>query len=141
MQAGNMQPQPAGANGNPLAHNGSGTVHRNGRPISGTHAQHAGQPPQAQGNRNRSGTGGGNQFEGARSPPGAKSEFRSEAGRRRLTDKQAKDLSHVPCKFFRQGQCQAGAACPFSHDYDHSEQPCKYFSKVSLAPESSHEYR
>ncbi|KAJ7599133.1 hypothetical protein C8J56DRAFT_849194 [Mycena floridula] len=27
----------------------------------------------------------------------------------------AKDLSHVPCKFFRVGSCTAGASCPFSH--------------------------
>ena len=42
------------------------------------------------------------------------------------------DTSHVPCKFFKQGQCQAGSACPFSHSLDASkfEQPCKYFSKV-----------
>ena len=43
------------------------------------------------------------------------------------------DTSHVPCKFFKVGQCQAGKACPFSHSTDSSkfEQPCKYFSKVS----------
>lgn len=27
----------------------------------------------------------------------------------------AKDLSHVPCKFYRVGSCTAGASCPFSH--------------------------
>lgn len=27
----------------------------------------------------------------------------------------SKDLSHVPCKFFRVGSCTAGASCPFSH--------------------------
>lgn len=26
-----------------------------------------------------------------------------------------KDLSHVPCKFFKVGSCTAGSACPFSH--------------------------
>lgn len=26
-----------------------------------------------------------------------------------------KDLSHVPCKFFRVGSCTAGSSCPFSH--------------------------
>lgn len=42
------------------------------------------------------------------------------------------DTSHVPCKFFRSGQCQAGKACPFSHSTDVStvDTPCKYFSKV-----------
>ncbi|KAK1753764.1 zinc finger protein LEE1 [Echria macrotheca] len=48
-------------------------------------------------------------FEGPRSPP---------------------NTSHVPCKFFRQGACQAGNACPFSHDLSSaSETVCKYFSK------------
>ncbi|KAL0069277.1 hypothetical protein AAF712_003642 [Marasmius tenuissimus] len=27
----------------------------------------------------------------------------------------AKDLSHVPCKFFKVGSCTAGSSCPFSH--------------------------
>ena len=41
------------------------------------------------------------------------------------------DTSHVPCKFFRQGACQAGSACPFSHDLGAaSETVCKYFAKV-----------
>ncbi|ODQ68166.1 hypothetical protein NADFUDRAFT_14299, partial [Nadsonia fulvescens var. elongata DSM 6958] len=41
------------------------------------------------------------------------------------------DLSHVPCKFFRLGGCQAGTACPFSHSLDLTMQqaPCKYFQK------------
>ncbi|KAF5314624.1 hypothetical protein D9611_007280 [Ephemerocybe angulata] len=29
--------------------------------------------------------------------------------------KSAKDLSHVPCKFFKVGGCTAGPSCPFSH--------------------------
>ncbi|KJZ73447.1 hypothetical protein HIM_07241 [Hirsutella minnesotensis 3608] len=42
----------------------------------------------------------------------------------------AADTSHVPCKFFRQGACQAGNACPFSHDIGASaETVCKYFAK------------
>lgn len=42
-----------------------------------------------------------------------------------------KDYSHVPCKFFVQGNCQAGDSCPFSHDLNNStsEQVCKYFQK------------
>lgn len=44
-----------------------------------------------------------------------------------------KNLSHVPCKFFKQGICQAGKSCPFSHDLDGStgadKLPCKYFQK------------
>jgi hypothetical protein len=48
-------------------------------------------------------------FDGPRSPP---------------------NTSHVPCKFFRQGACQAGNACPFSHDLGAaSETVCKYFAK------------
>ncbi|TID22267.1 hypothetical protein E6O75_ATG11061 [Venturia nashicola] len=52
---------------------------------------------------------GQNGLAGARSPPSART------------------TSHVPCKFFRQGACQAGKACPFLH----SEAPtaCKYFQK------------
>ncbi|KAJ1324203.1 E3 ubiquitin-protein ligase makorin [Microdochium nivale] len=53
--------------------------------------------------------GGRERFEGPRSPP---------------------NTSHVPCKFFRQGACQAGSACPFSHDLGHAaETVCKYFAK------------
>lgn len=44
-----------------------------------------------------------------------------------------KNLSHVPCKFFKQGVCQAGSSCPFSHNFDGSlgadKLPCKYFQK------------
>mmetsp|Transcript_6577 Transcript_6577/g.6474 ORF Transcript_6577/g.6474 Transcript_6577/m.6474 type:complete len:391 (-) Transcript_6577:245-1417(-) len=44
-----------------------------------------------------------------------------------------KNLSHVPCKFYRQGICQAGSSCPFSHNFDGSlaaeKLPCKYFQK------------
>ena len=42
-----------------------------------------------------------------------------------------KNLSHVPCKFFKQGNCQAGDSCPFSHEIDGAlaadRLPCKYF--------------
>lgn len=48
-------------------------------------------------------------FDGPRSPP---------------------NTAHVPCKFFRQGACQAGNACPFSHDLGAAaENVCKYFAK------------
>ncbi|KAJ5930735.1 Zinc finger CCCH-type [Penicillium verhagenii] len=42
-----------------------------------------------------------------------------------------KNTKHVPCKFFRQGACQAGPACPFLHSTDSTIDyaPCKYFSK------------
>ncbi|KAB5533464.1 hypothetical protein GE09DRAFT_361741 [Coniochaeta sp. 2T2.1] len=40
------------------------------------------------------------------------------------------NTSHVPCKFFKQGACQAGNTCPFNHDLSHaSETVCKYFAK------------
>ncbi|KAJ3547363.1 hypothetical protein NM208_g1550 [Fusarium decemcellulare] len=40
------------------------------------------------------------------------------------------DTSHIPCKFFRQGACLAGNACPFSHDRSQgTESICKYFAK------------
>ncbi|KAL7272101.1 hypothetical protein RUND412_005111 [Rhizina undulata] len=57
--------------------------------------------------------GPGVPFDASRSPPGSK------------------NLNHVPCKFFRQGACQAGKACPFSHSNDPAsdQAPCKYFSK------------
>ena len=42
------------------------------------------------------------------------------------------DTSHVPCKFFRLGTCQAGSTCVFSHSIDTAAEvaPCKYFAKV-----------
>lgn len=43
-----------------------------------------------------------------------------------------KNYSHVPCKFFRQGACQAGNSCPFSHSLNvlaADQTPCKYFQK------------
>ncbi|CAI7668090.1 unnamed protein product [Penicillium bialowiezense] len=42
-----------------------------------------------------------------------------------------KNTKHVPCKFFRQGACQAGPACPFLHSTDAGIEyaPCKYFAK------------
>ncbi|WEW60389.1 hypothetical protein PRK78_005874 [Emydomyces testavorans] len=43
----------------------------------------------------------------------------------------SKNTKHVPCKFFRQGTCQAGPACPFLHSTDSAvdSAPCKYFTK------------
>ncbi|KAH7327730.1 hypothetical protein B0I35DRAFT_447899 [Stachybotrys elegans] len=52
---------------------------------------------------------GAPRFDGPRSPP---------------------NTAHVPCKFFRQGACQAGNSCPFSHDLGAAaENICKYFAK------------
>ncbi|PLB51741.1 hypothetical protein P170DRAFT_443882 [Aspergillus steynii IBT 23096] len=41
------------------------------------------------------------------------------------------NTKHVPCKFYRQGACQAGPACPFLHSTDSAIDyaPCKYFTK------------
>ncbi|GHJ84284.1 hypothetical protein NliqN6_0686 [Naganishia liquefaciens] len=43
-----------------------------------------------------------------------------------------KDLSHVPCRFFKVGGCTAGLACPFSHSLaepGHQKQVCQWFIK------------
>jgi hypothetical protein len=46
----------------------------------------------------------------------------------------AKDLSHVPCKFFKVGSCTAGSTCPFSHhlaEPGQQKQVCTWFVKGS----------
>jgi hypothetical protein len=56
----------------------------------------------------------------------------------------AKDLSHVPCKFFKVGSCTAGSSCPFSHSITEPGQSkdicawyvkgnCKFGHKCALA--------
>ncbi|THH26953.1 hypothetical protein EUX98_g7227 [Antrodiella citrinella] len=43
-----------------------------------------------------------------------------------------KDLSHVPCKFFRVGSCTAGSSCPFSHsalEPGQHKETCAWFIK------------
>lgn len=74
-------------------------------------------------------------FDGPRSPPNTKSKDPYQCNilaPRSRADRYPADTSHVPCKFFRSGQCQAGKACPFSHSTDVStvDTPCKYFAKV-----------
>ncbi|KAJ5965993.1 hypothetical protein N7481_012707 [Penicillium waksmanii] len=61
----------------------------------------------------------------ARSPPNPTNKTNSS------TPLSSADTKHVPCKFFRQGACQAGPACPFLHSTDTAIDyaPCKYFSK------------
>ncbi|KZV94360.1 hypothetical protein EXIGLDRAFT_737112 [Exidia glandulosa HHB12029] len=55
-----------------------------------------------------------------------------------------KDLSHVPCKFFKVDACTAGASCPFSHSLVEPGRPkdvctwfvkgnCKFGHKCALA--------
>lgn len=118
------------SNGFPACSNGDGAV-----PVPG------GPPPQHPqvtngGLRHRAATGGG-VFDGPRSPPSTKSKKPEHEGRAtgRQADCSCPDTSHVPCKFFRSGQCQAGKACPFSHSTDVStaDTPCKYFAKVGAA--------
>ncbi|KAI7870228.1 hypothetical protein BDF14DRAFT_1721416, partial [Spinellus fusiger] len=43
----------------------------------------------------------------------------------------AASLSHVPCKFYKQGTCTAGASCIFSHSTDTRSETavCRYFLK------------
>ncbi|OCH86969.1 hypothetical protein OBBRIDRAFT_187487 [Obba rivulosa] len=44
----------------------------------------------------------------------------------------AKDLSHVPCKFFKVGSCTAGSSCPFSHSIlepGQQKEVCAWFVK------------
>ncbi|KAF9051277.1 hypothetical protein BJ165DRAFT_1326211, partial [Panaeolus papilionaceus] len=44
----------------------------------------------------------------------------------------AKDLSHVPCKFFKVGGCTAGSSCPFSHssaEPGSQKEACTWFVK------------
>ncbi|KAG8713680.1 hypothetical protein FRC11_011463 [Ceratobasidium sp. 423] len=46
----------------------------------------------------------------------------------------SKDLSHVPCKFFRVGGCTAGPSCPFSHhvaEPGETKSVCTWFVKGS----------
>lgn len=81
-------------------------------------------------------------FAGPRSPPNNKSRSRYDAANLHQQFLTCADTSHVPCKFYRQGACQAGKACPFLHsDEPLTERaPCKYFTKVrrALGPRPSH---
>lgn len=70
-------------------------------------------------------------FAGPRSPPNNKSASPCAFSFSLPSLLTAPDTSHVPCKFYRQGACQAGKACPFLHsDEPLTERaPCKYFTK------------
>ncbi|KZV61331.1 hypothetical protein PENSPDRAFT_619205 [Peniophora sp. CONT] len=60
---------------------------------------------------------------------GDKGERKGKGG---ASSKSAKDLSHVPCKFYRVGACTAGASCPFSHsafEPGQSKDTCAWFIK------------
>lgn len=48
------------------------------------------------------------------------------------SNKNFKNYSHIPCKFFKKGKCQAGRSCPFSHNLDFDQAcniPCEFFLK------------
>jgi hypothetical protein len=45
----------------------------------------------------------------------AKKSSSTSAGSGAATAGKTKDLSHVPCKFYKVGSCTAGSSCPFSH--------------------------
>ncbi|KAG8704482.1 hypothetical protein FRC08_002209 [Ceratobasidium sp. 394] len=58
---------------------------------------------------------------------------KDRAGKGKASSK-SKDLSHVPCKFFKVGGCTAGPACPFSHHVSEpgeSKNVCTWFVKGS----------
>ncbi|KAN0125919.1 hypothetical protein V8E52_001126 [Russula decolorans] len=67
-----------------------------------------------------------------------------EKGQKSKGSTKTKDLSHVPCKFFKVGSCTAGVSCPFSHANNEPGQPkgvcawfvkgnCKFGHKCALA--------
>ncbi|KAA1472373.1 hypothetical protein DENSPDRAFT_800883 [Dentipellis sp. KUC8613] len=67
-----------------------------------------------------------------------------EKGSKSKGPSKAKDLSHVPCKFFKVGSCTAGSSCPFSHSVPEPGQHkdvcawfvkgnCKFGHKCALA--------
>ncbi|KAG5636841.1 hypothetical protein H0H81_006634 [Sphagnurus paluster] len=50
----------------------------------------------------------------------------------RVAHAASKDLSHVPCKFFKVGGCTAGSSCPFSHTLAEpggQKETCAWFVK------------
>ncbi|KAJ1311137.1 hypothetical protein OPQ81_009638 [Rhizoctonia solani] len=58
---------------------------------------------------------------------------KDKAGKGKGSSK-SKDLSHVPCKFFRVGGCTAGPSCPFSHhvaEPGETKSVCTWFVKGS----------
>lgn len=77
---------------------------------------------------------GSHHFDLARSPPNSanKSITSSDTRCSQLIKLCCTGTKHVPCKFFKQGACQAGQACPFLHSNDATIEtaPCKYFAKV-----------
>ncbi|WYZ33793.1 hypothetical protein EsH8_I_000069 [Colletotrichum jinshuiense] len=89
--------------------NGSEYRHMRSGSLNSTQHQNGHASPMMSPMPSSASTASAARFDGPRSPP---------------------NTSHVPCKFFRQGACQAGNACPFSHDLGAaSDNICKYFAK------------
>ncbi|EAU89207.1 hypothetical protein CC1G_08614 [Coprinopsis cinerea okayama7 len=51
--------------------------------------------------------------------------------KQKSSNSKSKDLSHVPCKFFKVGGCTAGSSCPFSHHLSEpgQKETCAWFVK------------
>lgn len=146
-----MQPYPANAAGQqrqpPQQRHSIDAVANTTRRMNGDRSSNgAAVPMPVGGGSGQRGFGPGMANRTAASPPKNKSEYKAGGdivrervrggggggggGRvSRLTPRA--DTQHVPCKFFLQGQCQAGGMCPFSHDVESSTRPapCKYFAK------------
>ncbi|KAL4072509.1 hypothetical protein V8B97DRAFT_377480 [Scleroderma yunnanense] len=57
---------------------------------------------------------------------------REKSNKSKASSSKQKDLSHVPCKFFKVGACTAGSSCPFSHNVPEpgqSKDVCAWFVK------------
>ncbi|KAI0716288.1 hypothetical protein C8Q76DRAFT_616931 [Earliella scabrosa] len=55
-----------------------------------------------------------------------------DKGPKHKSSTKTKDLSHVPCKFFKVGSCTAGSSCPFSHQVlepGQAKEVCAWFVK------------
>ncbi|KAI0346348.1 hypothetical protein BDW22DRAFT_1322895 [Trametopsis cervina] len=63
---------------------------------------------------------------------GEKEKDRDRSGKTKSASAKTKDLSHVPCKFFKVGSCTAGSSCPFSHSIlepGQQKEVCAWFVK------------
>ncbi|OJT01810.1 Protein cps3 [Trametes pubescens] len=57
---------------------------------------------------------------------------KDKGGKHNKSSAKPKDLSHVPCKFFKVGSCTAGSSCPFSHqtlEPGQHKETCAWFVK------------
>ncbi|CDO76780.1 hypothetical protein BN946_scf184978.g9 [Trametes cinnabarina] len=57
---------------------------------------------------------------------------RDKGPKHKSSSAKTKDLSHVPCKFFKVGSCTAGSSCPFSHQVlepGQAKEVCAWFVK------------